>query len=122
MPLLYLINENILQLTDYESTPTDEILQGLEVIFNDPQFGSGKGIILDLTQHLGWKSIEELKRIAGFLAAHRDQIGPRNAIVAPDSLQNSLAQIFSLHTKKGGVPFDIFTDIDEARRCIQKPI
>ena len=121
MPILFSLNENILQITDYESTPNDETLQRLEEIFNDPQFGPGIGILLDLTQYTGWKSVEELAHIASFIAAQSDKIGPRNAIVTFDTLQKSLAQIFQVHTQKWGIIFELFNDIDEARRWINTP-
>ena len=119
MTLLCSKEDNIFKITDNESTPTNEILRTLEEAFNDPDFAN-TGILLDLTQHTAWKQLEDIRRIADLIGKHGKKIGRRNSIVVSNALQDSLAQTFALQAELQGVPFDIFTDIKEARRWIQE--
>ena len=119
MAISYSTHGNILRITDKESTSIDDIIQTLETAFSDPLFAPGSCILWDFTQHSAWKNFKDLRRISVFFGEHREQIGPRCAIVASDAVQDSLARNFALQTEMLGVTFHVFADIGEARRWIQ---
>jgi hypothetical protein len=119
MAISYSIDGNILEITDKESTCTDDIIQMLETAFSDPLLVPSSNILINLTQLSVWKNFKDLRRISVIFGQHREQIGPRCAIVASNAVQDSLARNFALQTEMLGVAFDVFADFDEARRWIQ---
>ncbi|HKV73713.1 MAG TPA: hypothetical protein VJN95_04275 [Gemmatimonadales bacterium] len=114
----YTIDERSRLLTlHYGGAPTyQEWTVAMERALVDPAHQPGFSILLDRTGGIEPPSAIAITRVADFLAAHRDALGPcRMAAVVDGDVAYDLGQMLEQLNRDTSVTFQVFTDDAAAR-------
>lgn len=76
--------------------------------------GGGWGLLFDVRRSSESRSADDLRDIAGVIAAHRAHLSGRATVVAADPLHYGMGRMFAVFMESLGLSCEVFTDPDEA--------
>ncbi len=97
------------------TTNTEELLDSFTRILKNPAFHPKMKSLTDLTGIKHFAFSADVKRIAGFIKEHREEIlGGKAAIVVSSPVIYGMARMLQILTEDSGFDIAVFRDKDEA--------
>jgi hypothetical protein len=121
MPITFRIDKEsgIVYTTIDGRTNTDEIVESLESLLNNPDFKPGLNGIADLRNSEMDTFSADVKRIAGLMIEYRNKIGPsKTAVVISKDVTFGMTRVFQAFSEQSSIETAIFRDMEEALRWL----
>jgi hypothetical protein len=121
MPITFRIDKEsgIVYTTINGRTNTDEIVESLENLLNNPDFKPGLNGIADLRNSEMDTFSADVKRIAGLMIEYRNKIGPsKTAVVISKDVTFGMTRVFQAFSEQSSIETAIFRDMEEALRWL----